>query len=120
VLRIRIRCIFDIWTRIRDPGSGIGLFRIPDLGSQIPDLGSQITNPYFLELSDKFLCKKFYNSLKCGQNFFVQHFKNKFFFNFVKFLATKKGITTNFFSPLSFVEIFGSKIRDARSGIRDV
>jgi hypothetical protein len=33
-----IRCIFDPW--IRDLGSGIDFFRIPDLGSQIP-------SPYF-------------------------------------------------------------------------
>jgi hypothetical protein len=49
-----------------DPGSGIGFFRIPDFGSWIP-------TPYFLELSDKFLGKKFYNSLKPGPNFFLQH-----------------------------------------------
>ncbi len=57
---------------IRDPvpfwpletGSGIGFFQIPDLGSRIP-------NPYFWELSDNFLCKKFYNSLKIGPNFFL-------------------------------------------------
>jgi hypothetical protein len=30
----------------------------------------------------------------------------------VKFVATKKGITTNIFSPLSFVAAFGSGIRD--------
>jgi hypothetical protein len=46
-----------------DPRSEIGFFRIPDLGSRIP-------TPYFLELSDKFLGKKFYNSLKTGPNFF--------------------------------------------------
>ncbi len=28
-----IRCLFDPW--IRDPGSGIGFFRIPDPGSRI-------------------------------------------------------------------------------------
>jgi hypothetical protein len=28
-------------------------------------------------------------------------------------------MTTNFFSPLSFVAVFGSEIRDPRSGIRD-
>ncbi len=43
VLRIRIRDpdwgLFDHW--IRDPGSGIGLFRIPDPRSRIPDPGSQ-------------------------------------------------------------------------------
>ncbi len=65
------------------PGSGIGFFRIPDLGSRIP-------TPYFLELSDKFLGKKFYNSLKTGPNFFLQHLKNQIIFNFVKFVATEK------------------------------
>jgi hypothetical protein len=28
-------------------------------------------------------------------------------------------MTINFFSPLSFVAVFGSEIRDPRSGIRD-
>ncbi len=37
------------------PGSGMGFFRIPDLGSRIP-------NPYFLKLNDNFLDKKFYNT----------------------------------------------------------
>jgi hypothetical protein len=41
-----------------DPGSGIGFF---------PDPGS-LTH-IFLEVSDKFLGKKFYNSLKTGSNF---------------------------------------------------
>jgi hypothetical protein len=96
--------------RIRDPRSGaflipgpgsgirIGFFWISDPGSSIPD-----PKPIFFEFSDKFLGKKFYNSLKTGPNFFLQHFKN---------LATKKGMTTNIFSPLSFVEVFGSGIRD--------
>ncbi len=82
-----------------------------------PDPGSRIPNPYFLELSDKCLVKKSYNSLKIGPHFFLQHFKNKIIFNFVKFVATKKGMRTNFFSPLPFVEVFGSGIRDPRSGI---
>jgi hypothetical protein len=30
----------------------------------------------------------------------------------MKFAATKKGVTTNFFSPLSFVAVLGSGIRD--------
>ncbi len=64
-----------------DPGSGIGFFRIPDLGSRIP-------NPYFWELCDNFLGKKFYNSLKIGPNVFLQHFKTKIIFNFVKFAVT--------------------------------
>jgi hypothetical protein len=33
-------------------------------------------------------------------------------------MATKKGMTTNF-PPLSFVEVFGSGIRDLGSGIRE-
>ncbi len=44
----------------------------------------------------------------------------------MKFVATKKGMTTNFCSPLSFVEVLGSgirgpgsEIRDSGSGIRD-
>ncbi len=52
--RSRIRCLFDPWTRIQD-------------------LGSQIPTPYFLELSDKFLGKKFYNSLKTVPKFFLQN-----------------------------------------------
>jgi hypothetical protein len=35
-------------------------------------------------------------------------------FNYVNFVATKKGMTTNFFSPLSFAAVFGSGIRDPR------
>ncbi len=75
---------------IRDPGFALGFFRILD---------SII--------------------LKIGPNFFLRHLKNKIIFNFVKIIATIKGITTNFFSPLSFVAVFGSGIRDPGSGIRD-
>jgi hypothetical protein len=63
------------------------------------------------------LGKKFYNSLKTGLNFFLQHLKKKVIFNFVKFVATKKGLTKIFFSPLSFVVVFGSGIRDPGSGM---
>jgi hypothetical protein len=97
-----------------DPGSGIGIFRIPDLVFRIP-------NPYFRELSDNFLGKKFYNSLKIGPNFFLQHFKTKIMYNFVKFVATLKGMTSNFFYP-SLLLLFldpRSEIRDPGSGIRD-
>ncbi len=38
-------------------------------------------------------------------------------FNFVKFVVTKKGMTTNFFPPLSFDADFGSGIRDPGSGM---
>jgi hypothetical protein len=91
-----------------DPGSGLGFF---------PDPESRIPTPSFLELSDKFLGKKFYNSLKTGPDFFLQHLKNKIIFNYVKCVATKKGLTTNFFSPLSFVAVFGSEIRDPGFGM---
>jgi hypothetical protein len=77
-------------------GSGIRCLLTPGPGSRIP-------TPYFFELSDTFLAKKFYNSLKTGPNFFLQHLKNKVILNFVKFVATKKGLTTNFFSPLSLL-----------------
>jgi hypothetical protein len=30
--------------------------------------------------------------------------------NYVKYVAAKKGMTTNFFSPLSFAAVFGSGI----------
>ena len=40
--------------------------------------------------------------------FFFQHFKNKIIFYLVKFVAIKKGMTKIFFSPLSFVAVFGS------------
>jgi hypothetical protein len=104
-----IRCLFDTW--IRDLGFGNRTRFFPDLGSR-----SQIPNQYFLELCDNFLCKKFYNSLKIGPNFFIQHFKNKIISNFVKFEATKKGMTTNFFSYLSFVAV---TVLDPESEIRD-
>ncbi len=44
-----IRYLFDPW--IRDPGSGIGFFRILDPGSRIP-------TPFFWELIENFLGKK--------------------------------------------------------------
>jgi hypothetical protein len=64
------------------------------------------------DICHNFLGKKFYNSSKIGPNFFLQHFKIKIIFNFVKFVATVKGTTTNFFSPLSFDAVFGSGFRD--------
>ncbi len=56
-----------------------------------------------------------YNSLKIGPNLVFQHFKNKIISYFVKFVPTKKGLTTNFFR--SFVAVFGSGILDPGSGI---
>ncbi len=108
------------------PGSGIRNRFIPDSGSRISDPGSRIwdpgfriPNPYFLELIDKLLGKKFYNSLKTGPNFFLHHLKNKIIFNFVKFVATKKGMTTNFFHPSLLLRFWdpGSEFRDPRSGM---
>jgi hypothetical protein len=104
---LRIRDLYDTWIRIRN--------------KFFPDPGSRIPNPYFSELIDNFLGKKFYNSLKIGPNYFLKHFKNKIIYNFVKFVATQIGMT-NFFSPLSFVAVFGSGIRDpgwVKIGIRD-
>jgi hypothetical protein len=99
----------SVASRVADPDPGSCAFLIPGPGSGIrnrfiTDSGSQ--TPYFLELNDKFLGKKFYNSLKTGPNLFLQHLKNKIIFNFVKFVATKKGMTTKFFLPLCFVEVF--------------
>jgi hypothetical protein len=117
-----IRCLFDPW--IQDPGSGMGLFWIPDLGSRIP-------NSDFLDLSDNFLGEKFHNSLKFGPNFFLEQLKNKIILHFVKFVATKKNFEKIFFftppfscclwirDPGSEIRDPGSEIRDPGSGIRD-
>ncbi len=105
--RSGIRCFFDPW--IWYPGSGMVFFQVPE----------RIPNPHFWEFSYNFLGKKFYSSSKTGPNFFLQHFKNKIINNFVEFVATKKGLTINIFSPLSLVNVFGSGIRDPRSEIRD-
>ncbi len=107
VFRIRIREPVPSWPLDPDPGSGIGFYRIPYLGSRI-------LNPYFWEVSDKVLGKRFYNSWRKAQNFFLQHLKNKIIFNFMNFVATKKSMTTNFFHPsllLLFLDL-GSEIRD--------
>jgi hypothetical protein len=45
-------------------------------------------------------------------------FQNKIIFNFVKFMAPKNGMTTDFFAHLSFVAVFESGIRDPGSGTR--
>jgi hypothetical protein len=58
-----------------------------------------------------------YNSLKIGPNFFLQHFKNKIIYNFVKFVATKKVWQQIFFHP-SLLLLFldpGSEIQDLGS-----
>ncbi len=70
----------DPGSGIRDPGSGIRdpvPFKPldPDPGSGIGFSGSRIPNPSFGELSDKFLGKKFYISLKTSPNFLSSIFK---------------------------------------------
>ncbi len=106
VLRIWIWDPVPFWPL--DPGSRIGFFS----GSRISDPGSRIPNPYFLELFDNFFGKKFYNSLKIGPNYFLQHFKNKIIFKlwnlWLKF----------FFTPL-FCCCFWIRDRYPGSGIRD-
>ncbi len=75
--------------RIRDLGSGA--FLTPGSGIRnrfFPDPGSRIPNPYFWELGDNCVGKKFYHSLKIGPNFFLQHSKTKIFCNFEKFVAS--------------------------------
>ncbi len=83
-----------------DPGSGIGFF--PDLGSRF-----RIPTPYFLELSDKFLGKKFYNSLKTGPSFFH--------FSILWNLWLQKKVWQQIFFHPSLLLLFldpGSEIRD--------
>jgi hypothetical protein len=66
------------------------------------------------------LGKKLYKLLKIGSNFCLQHFKNKIGnLQFCEICGYKKRYDKNFFSPLSFVPVFGSGIRDPGSEIRD-
>jgi hypothetical protein len=58
-----------------------------------------VLNPYILELNDKFLGKKLNNLLKTGPNFFFSISTIRIL-NFVKFVDSKKGVTTNFFPSL--------------------
>jgi hypothetical protein len=81
---------FNVLNSVEDPDPGSGAFLTSGSGIRnrfFPYLGSRIPNPYLRELSDNFLGKKFYNSLKIGPNFFLQHLKTKIMFNFVKFVA---------------------------------
>jgi hypothetical protein len=84
------------------PGSGIGFFRISDPVSQT----------YIFEgLVTIFWVKTSIILGKLGQ-IFLQLIKNIIIFSFVKFVATKNGLTKKKFSPLSFIAVFGSEIRD--------
>ncbi len=56
---------------------------------------------------------------KIGPNFFSSAFQKYNNFQFCEIVATKKGMTTNFLSPLSFVAVFRSgvgKNQDADPG----
>jgi hypothetical protein len=60
--------------------------------------------------------------LKTGPNFFLQHLKNKIIFYFVKFVATKKGLTTIIFHPfllLLFLDPGSGMGKKSGSGIRN-
>jgi hypothetical protein len=68
--RIRFR---NLIYSVADPDPRSGAFLNPGPGSGIRNwffFGSRIPTPYILGLSDKFLGKKFYNSLKTGPYFF--------------------------------------------------
>ncbi len=52
--------------------------------------------------NDNILGKKFYNSLKIDQKFFLHQFKNKIIFDFVICVPTKKAGQNFFFTPLFF------------------
>jgi hypothetical protein len=82
-------------------GSGSGIRCLSD-----PGPGSRIQNRFFSGSQP-------YTSLKTDPNIFLQHLKNKIILNFVKFVATKKGLTTNFFPSLLLLFL------DPGSGIRD-
>jgi hypothetical protein len=86
-----IQCLFDPW--IRDPGTGIGFFRIPDLWSRIP-------NPYFESLVTFFWVKSSIIRRKLAQIFFFIISKIKYGkFQFCEICGYKKGITQIFFHP---------------------
>ncbi len=103
VLRIRIRDPVPFWPL--NPESGIRNRFFPDPGSQ-SHIFESLVKIFWLK-SSKILWK-------LAQIFFLQHFKTKIIYNFVKFVATWKGMTTNFFHP-SLLLLF----LDPRSGIRD-
>ncbi len=115
LLRIRIRDPVPFWPL--DPESGA--FLTPGSGIRnrfFADLGSRIPNPYFWELIDNLLGKKFYNSLKIGPNYFLKHFK-KNNFKFCEICGYKKWYDNKFFFSPLFCCCFC--VLDPRSRIRD-
>ncbi len=72
-----------------------------------------LVNSFNLSQSFNYTHYLFYKNgskLKIGSNIFLQHLKRKKKFNFGKFVTTKKGMITNFFSSLSFIPVYGSAI----------
>ncbi len=116
--------IYKLFSSVADPDQGSGAFLTPRSGIRnrfFPDPGSRIPNPYFWELRDNFLGKKFYNSLKIGPNFFLQRFKNKIV-QFCEIYDFKKKLWqqiffTNVFHCCFWIRDPGSEIRDPGSGM---
>jgi hypothetical protein len=78
-----------VFTSVADPGSGIGFFRIPDLGSQTHIFDSPMTNFWVISaIILSVLSKKI--SLPV---------QKKIIYNFVIFVATTNGRTNIFFTP---------------------
>ncbi len=105
VLLIRIRDPVPFWPL--DPGSKIGFFRIPDLGSQ---------SHIFESLMIIFCIKSSIILWKLAQIFLFSN-SNTNNFQFCEIWANKTRYDKKKFSPLSFVSVFGSGIRDPGSGM---
>ncbi len=99
VLRIRIRDPVVFWPL--DPGSGIP-------GSLTHIFESFVTT---------FWVKSSKNFWKLVKFVFFNIKKMKYFAILWKLWLQKKGKSTNFFSPFSFIAVFGSGIRDLGSGM---
>jgi len=80
-----------------DPGSVVFLTPGPGIRNRFfPDPGFQT---HIFESLVTIFGVKSSSSLKIGPHVFLQHFKNKIIFNFMKFMATKK-VHLIFFTPL--------------------
>ncbi len=84
-------------------------------GSGIQCLFNPWIRNRFLELSDNFLGKKFYNSFNIGPNVFLQHFKDKIV-QFCEIYGSKKSYFNKFFFTAVFHCCFW--IRDGYLKIR--
>ncbi len=106
------------FSSVADPDPGSGAFLTPGFGIRtgfFPDPGSQ--DHIFKSFLTIFLVKSFLSLWKLAKIFFLQHFKTKIIYNFVKFVATLKGMTTYFFFASLFCYCFESGIRDPGSGM---